>query len=65
MLVGKLQETRPLERPRRKYLDNIKTESAWWGGGVVDWIHMVEVRDRGRAVGNTETNHRVTQKAKY
>jgi hypothetical protein len=40
ILVGKTEEKRPLGRPRRRWVDNIKmvlTEIKWDG---VDWIDM-------------------------
>jgi hypothetical protein len=36
---------RPLERPRRRWEDNIKTdlrEVGWAGGGGMDWIDLAQ-----------------------
>jgi hypothetical protein len=49
---------RPLGRPRRKWVDNIKmdlTETGWEG---VDWIDMTQVRDQWKALVNTVLNLR-------
>jgi hypothetical protein len=46
LLVGKPEERRPLERPRRRWLDNIRMDRAGVGWGDVDWICLAQ--DRGR-----------------
>jgi hypothetical protein len=38
LLVGKPEGKRPLARPRRKWVDNIKTDLGEVGWGDVDWI---------------------------
>jgi hypothetical protein len=51
VLIGKPERRRPLGRPRLRWEDNIKmnlTEVEW---GVMDWIDLVQDRDRRRAVG--------------
>jgi hypothetical protein len=56
ILVGRLEGRRPLERPRRKWEDNIKTdlrEVGWWG---MNWIELAQDRDRWRAVVNAVMN---------
>jgi hypothetical protein len=59
-LVGKTEGRRPLERPRRRLENNIKMEfrEVWWGG--VDWIDLVQDRDRWRAVVYTVMNLQVS-----
>jgi hypothetical protein len=47
---GKLEGNRPLGRPRRRW------EVGW---GSVDWIQLVQDRDRWRALVNTVMNLRV------
>jgi hypothetical protein len=51
--VGKPEGKRPLERPRRKWEDNIKTDlkEIWWGG--MDLIHLAQDREQWRALVNT------------
>jgi hypothetical protein len=56
ILVGKPEEKRPLGRPRRRWVDNIKMdlrEIVW------DWMDMAQVRDQWRALVNTVLNLRV------
>jgi hypothetical protein len=52
--VGKAGGKRPLERPRRRWLD--PGEAGW---GDVDWIGLARDRDRWRALVNTVPNLRV------
>jgi hypothetical protein len=58
ILVGKPEEKRPLGRPRRWWVDNIKMdlrEIEWVG---VDSIDMAQDRDQWRALVNTVLNLR-------
>jgi hypothetical protein len=57
-LVGKPEGTRPLERPRRRWEDNIKIYLREMGSGGTDWIDLAQVRDRRRAVVNAVMNRR-------
>jgi hypothetical protein len=57
--VGKPEGKRPLEKPRRRWMDNIKidlTEIEWDG---MDWIDLDEDRDQWRALVKTVMNLRV------
>jgi len=45
-LVGKLEGKRPLERPRRRWVDNIRMDLQEVGYGYVDWIGLAQDRDR-------------------
>jgi hypothetical protein len=56
-LVGIPEGRRALERPRRRWEDNIKMElrAVGWGGGI-DWIDLAQDRDRWRALVNTVMN---------
>jgi ribosome biogenesis protein Nip4 len=58
ILAGRPEGRRPLERPRRRWEDNIKMDLRETGFGDVDWIHLVRDRDRWRAVVNTVMNLR-------
>jgi hypothetical protein len=40
LLVGKPEEKRPLGRPRRRWVDNIKIDLLEIGWGGVDWIGL-------------------------
>jgi hypothetical protein len=44
LLVGKAEGKRPLGRPRRKWLDNIKMDLLEIGLNVVDWIGLAQDR---------------------
>jgi hypothetical protein len=57
-LVGKPEGRRPLGRPRRRWADNIKIDIREVGWGI-DWIYMVQDRDRWRALVNSVMNLRV------
>jgi hypothetical protein len=59
ILVRKSERKRQLGRPRRTWVDNIKTDlrEIEWDG--VDWIDLAPDRDQWRALVNTVMNHRV------
>jgi hypothetical protein len=46
LLVGKPEGKRPLGRPRRRWMDNIKMDLSEIGVGVVDWIGLAQDRYR-------------------
>jgi hypothetical protein len=57
--VGKLEGKRPLWRPRRIWVDNIRTDLQEVGCGYMDWIGLAQVRDRWRTLVSTVMNFRV------
>jgi hypothetical protein len=59
ILVGKPEGKRPLGRPRRRWVDNIKIDlrEIDWGG--MDWNDLAEDKDRWRAFISTAINLRV------
>jgi hypothetical protein len=59
ILVGKPEGTRPLGRPRRRWLGNIEMDlrEIEWDG--VDWNDTAQDRDQWRALVNTLLNLRV------
>jgi hypothetical protein len=59
VLVGKPKGKRPLGRPGRRWEYGIKMDFREIGWGVVEWIHLVQGSDRGRAVVNVAMNLRV------
>jgi hypothetical protein len=59
LLVGKPEGRRPLGRPRRRWMDNIKMNLLEIGVSVVDWIGLAQDRYRRRALVNSVMNHRV------
>jgi hypothetical protein len=58
-LVGKPEGKRPLGRPRRRWEDGIRMDLEEIGWGGVEWIHLVQDRDRWRALVNAVMNLRV------
>jgi hypothetical protein len=50
LLVGKPEFKRPLGRPRRRWVDNIKMDLGEVGWGDVDWIRLAQDRNKWRAV---------------
>jgi hypothetical protein len=53
LLVGKPEGKRPLGRPRRRWMDNIKMDLLEIGVSVVDWIGLAQDRYRWRALVNS------------
>jgi len=52
VLVGKPEGRRPLERPRRRWVDNIRTDLQKVGCGYMDWTGLAQDRDRWRTLVN-------------
>jgi hypothetical protein len=50
VLVGRPEGQRPVGRPRRRWVDNIKMDLQEVGGGCRDWIELAQDRDRWRAL---------------
>ena len=48
VLVGKPEGKRPLGRPRRRWVDNIRMDLQEVGYGYMDWIGLAQDRDRWR-----------------
>jgi hypothetical protein len=59
ILVGKPEGKRPLGRPRRGWVDNIKMDRREVGWDGMDWIDLAKDRDRWRALVNAVMNLRV------
>ena len=59
VLVGKPEGKRPLGRPRRRCVDNIKMDLQEVGCGYVDWIGLAQERDRWRTLVSAVMNLRV------
>jgi hypothetical protein len=57
--VGKPEGKRPLVRPRRRWVDNIRMDLAEVGWGYLDWIGLAKDRNRRRALVNSVLNLRV------
>jgi len=50
VLVGKPEGKRPLGRPRRRWVDNIRMDLQEVGCGNVDWIGLAQDRDEWRTL---------------
>jgi hypothetical protein len=63
ILMGKPEGKRPLARPERRWVDNIKMDlgEIEWDG--MDWINLAEDRGQWRALVNTVMNFRVPYNA--
>ena len=59
VLVGKPEGRRPLGRPRRRRVNNIKTDLQEVGYGYMDWIGLIQYRDRWRTLVSAVMNLRV------
>jgi hypothetical protein len=59
LLAGKPEGKRPLGRPRRRWIDNIKMDLLEIGVSVVDWIGLAQDRYRCRALVNSVMNLQV------
>jgi hypothetical protein len=57
--VGKPEGKRPLGRPRRRCVDNIKIDLREIGWAGMDWIDLAQCRDQWRGLVNTVMNFRV------
>ena len=59
VLVGKPEGRRPLGRPRRRWVDNIRMDLQEVGCGYTDWIGLAQDRDRWRTLVSAVMNLRV------
>jgi len=50
VLLGKPEGKRPLGRPRRRWVDNIRMDLQEVGCGYMDWFGLVQDRDRWRTL---------------
>ena len=56
---GKPEGRRPLGRPRRRWMDNIRMDLQQVGCGYMDWIGLAQDRDRWRTLVSAVMNLRV------
>ena len=56
VLVGKPEGRIPLERPRHRWVDNIRTDLQEVGCGYMDWIGLAQNRDRWRTLVSAVMN---------
>ena len=63
VLVGKLEGRRPLGRPRRRWVNNIRMDLQEVGCGYMDWIGLAQDRDIWRTLVSFVMNIRVSSNA--
>jgi len=56
VLVGKSEGRRPLGRPRRRWVDNIRTDLQEIGCGYMDWIVLAQDRNSWRTLVSAVMN---------
>jgi len=56
VLVGKPEGRRPLGRPKRRWVDNIRMDLQEVGSGFMDWIGLAQDRDRWRTLVSAAMN---------
>jgi hypothetical protein len=59
ILEGMPKRKRPLRRPRRRWVDNVKMDLREIGWDSKGWIDLAQDRYQWRALVNTVTNLRV------
>ena len=59
VLVGKMEGRRPLERPRHRWVDNIRMDLQEVGCGYMDWIGLAQDRDRWQTLVSVVMNLQV------
>jgi len=59
VLLGKPEGRRPLGRPRRRWVDNIRTNLQEVGCGYMDWIWLAQDREGWRTLVSAVMNLRV------
>ena len=59
VLVGKPEGRKPLGRPRRRWVDNIRMDLQKVGCVYMDWIGLAQDRDRWRTLVSAVMNLRV------
>jgi hypothetical protein len=60
ILVGNPERKRPVGRPRRRWVDNIKIDLREIGWDGMNWIDLTQDRDQWRALVNAVMNLQVS-----
>ena len=63
VLVGKPEGRKPVGRPRRRWVDNIRMDLQEVGCGYMDWIGLAQDRDGWRTLVSAVMNLRVPRNA--
>jgi len=63
VLLGKPEGKKPLGRPRRRWVDNIRMVLQEVGCGYVDWIGLAQDRDSWQTLVSAVMNLRVPRNA--
>jgi len=56
VLLGKPEGRRPFGRPRRRWVDNIRIDLQEVGCGYMDWVGLVQDRDKWRTLVSAVMN---------
>ena len=56
VLVGKREGRKPVGRPRRRWVDNIRMDLQGVGCGYMDWMGLAQDRDRWRTLMSAVIN---------
>ena len=59
VLLGKPEGRRPLERPRRRWVDDIRMDLQGVGCGYMDWIGLAQDRGRWQTLVSAVMNLRI------
>ena len=59
VLAGKTEGKRPMGRPRRRWVDNIRMDLQEVGCGYMDWIGLAQDRDKWWMLVSVVMNFRV------
>ena len=59
VLMGKPEGKRPLGRPRRRWVDNLRMDLQEVGFGYMDWIGLAQDRDSWQTLVSAVMNLRV------
>jgi len=59
VFLGKPEGRRPMGRPRRRWVENIKMDLQVVGCGFMDWIGLAKDRERWRTLVSAVMNLRV------
>jgi len=59
VLLGKPEGRRPLRRPRRRWMENIRMDLQVVGCAYMDWIGLAQDRDRWRTLVSAVMNLRM------